>query len=186
MDCSDGRGCGRRARGRHDRQGARGDGGAQSIQALLHTRLRWAGHCGPPTVVDERRMNTRSTCRESRKCRRLDVVGRGRTSSGRRGLSMNTSPVKSYTPGTGSPSHPYDACSYSTQLVLVAVRPVEARRLYRGRPHKADRQHSSPSCLITTVKWLSRIPSGYPIRRARPVERFGIRGTIPLSRDASL
>ena len=37
-----------------------------------------------------------------------------------------------------------------------APRPVEARRLYRGRPHKADRRHSSPSCLITTVKWLSR------------------------------
>ena len=67
-----------------------------------------------------------------------------------------------------------------------APRPVEARRLCRGRPHKADRQHSSPSCLITTVKWLSRELSSYPIRHARPVERFGIRGTIPLSRDASL
>ena len=33
---------------------------------------------------------------------------------------------------------------------------------------------------------LGREPSGYPIRHARPVERFGIRGTIPLSRDASL
>ena len=42
------------------------------------------------------------------------------------------------------------------------------------------------SCLITAVKWLSRELSSYPIRRARPVERFGIRGTIPLSRDASL
>ena len=33
---------------------------------------------------------------------------------------------------------------------------------------------------------LGREPSSYPIRDARPVERFGIRGTIPLSRDASL
>ena len=33
---------------------------------------------------------------------------------------------------------------------------------------------------------LGREPAGYPIRHARPGERFGIRGTIPLSRDASL
>ena len=33
---------------------------------------------------------------------------------------------------------------------------------------------------------LGREPAGYPIRHARPGERFGIRGTIPLARDASL
>ena len=36
------------------------------------------------------------------------------------------------------------------------------------------------------VMRLGREPSSYPIRHAQPVGRFGIRGTIPLSRDASL
>ena len=72
----------------------------------------------------------------------------------------------------------------STRLFKNARR--EAPSLRSRMPHKADRQHSSPSCLITTVKWLSRELSSYPIRHARPVERFGIRGTIPLSRDANL
>ena len=77
---------------------------------------------------------------------------------------------------------------------LDSLTKLEGAKLFAGVPHGLwpvgevgcrARRHSSPSCLITTVKWLSRIPSGYPIRRARPVERFGIRGTIPLSRDAS-
>ena len=38
------------------------------------------------------------------------------------------------------------------------------------------------ACCTQLAMRLGREPSSYPIRHARPVERFGIRGTIPLSR----
>ena len=54
-----------------------------------------------------------------------------------------------------------------------APRPVEARRLYRGRPRPADLQHSSHCCLITTVKWLGRELSSYPIDLSNASESGG-------------
>ena len=73
---------------------------------------------------------------------------------------------------------------------------ADGTRLYRG--HRAPSRPSSygtlslvqgdnPSLpMITTVPAYSvEIRRAFgPIRHARPVERFGIRGTIPLSRDA--
>ena len=38
------------------------------------------------------------------------------------------------------------------------------------------------ACCTQLAMRLGREPAGYPIRHARPGERFGIRGTIPLSR----
>ena len=50
---------------------------------------------------------------------------------------------------------------------------MEARRLYRGRPHEADLRHSSHCCLITTVKWLGREPSSYPLDLSNASESGG-------------
>ena len=54
-----------------------------------------------------------------------------------------------------------------------------------GEVAKSEAGARRRSSRLSPLVGPGRIPSGYPIRPARPVERFGIRGTIPLSRDAS-